>query len=185
MLPASGTLMRGGEWDRARRVGKGDGVGRGVGRRRVPRRRPTPRCVLPWPAGFYPDRRFLPWPAGDQMPLAAELKIGSETNSPDATGFISSLRPVSGFPSVDGWAVGRKSRRAKGAPRRLRRLSGGDVRRKLGSALPTINARVANAAVAASASSVRSPRPRRLLRANRNKSHASARSPCNRTSPVS
>ena len=36
-LPASGTLMRGGEWGRAGRVrpGAGGGVGRGVGRRRV------------------------------------------------------------------------------------------------------------------------------------------------------
>jgi hypothetical protein len=40
--------MRGGEWDRARRVEKGAGVGRGVGRRR---------------AAFYPDRRFYIRPA--------------------------------------------------------------------------------------------------------------------------
>jgi hypothetical protein len=65
MLPESGTLMRGGEWDRARRVENGTGVGRGVGRRRA--------ALLPWPAVFYPGRWILPWPAGDQMPLAAEL----------------------------------------------------------------------------------------------------------------
>ena len=54
MLPASGTLMRGGEWDRARRVENGTGVGRGVGRRRVPRRRPTPRRAFTLTGGFLP-----------------------------------------------------------------------------------------------------------------------------------
>ncbi len=59
MLPASGTLMRGGEWDRARRVEKGAGVGRGVGRRRVPRRRPTPRLRFTLAGGFLSGRRLF------------------------------------------------------------------------------------------------------------------------------
>jgi hypothetical protein len=69
-LPANGTLVRGGEWDRARAGGKGD------------RRRPADAALpsadsaldfLPWPAGD------LPWPADDQMPLAAELNWFSRT----------------------------------------------------------------------------------------------------------